>query len=87
MSAKAMDETSTRMTWVKVLLVALLVAIPAFMLGPIIWPPTEGGPSPTATQLPFLLFLNLVQATVLGLGSPFSPWGCPLCVGSPPTRR
>jgi hypothetical protein len=58
MSAKAMDETSTRMTWVKVLLVALLVAIPAFMLGPIIWPPAEGSPSPTATQLPFLLFLN-----------------------------
>jgi hypothetical protein len=71
MSAKAIDEMSTRTTWVKVLLVTILVAIPAFILGPLIWPPAEGNPSPTATQIPFLLFLNLVQATVLGLGVSF----------------
>jgi hypothetical protein len=75
MSTKAMDETSTRMSWVKVLLVTVLVAVSAFVLGPIIWPPAEGGPSPTATQLPFLLFLNLVQATVLGLGVSFLAFG------------
>ena len=63
------------MTWVKVLLVTVIVAIPAFILGPIIWPPAEGSPSPTATQIPFLLFLNLVQATVLGLGVSFLAFG------------
>ena len=75
MSARAMSETYARKTWVKVLLVTVLVAIPAFMLGPIIWPPAEGSPSPTATQLPFLLFLNLVQATVLGMGVAFLAFG------------
>ena len=52
MSAKAMDETSTRMTWVKVLLVALLVAIPAFMLGPIIWPPPRVAHRPPPLNSP-----------------------------------
>ena len=75
MSAKAIDEISTRTTWVKVLLVSVLVAIPAFILGPIIWPPAERSPSPTTTQLPYLLFLNLVQATVLGLGVAFLAFG------------
>ena len=75
MSARAMSENYARKTWAKVLLVTVLVAIPAFMLGPIIWPPAEGSPSPTATQLPFLLFLNLVQATVLGLGVAFLAFG------------
>ena len=75
MSAKTINETYTRMTWVKVLLVTVVVAIPAFILGPIIWPPAEGSPSPTATQIPFLLFLNLVQAIVLGLGVSFLAFG------------
>jgi hypothetical protein len=46
MSAKAIDEISVRMTWVRVLLVTVLVAISAFVLGPIIWPPAEGSPPP-----------------------------------------
>jgi hypothetical protein len=75
MSARVISERHPRKTWVKASLVAFLVAIPAFMLGPIIWPPAEGSPSPTATQLPFLLFLNLVQATVLGLGVAFLAFG------------
>ena len=75
MSAKAINEIHTRMTWVKVLLVTVFVAIPALILGPIIWPPAEGSPSPTATQIPFLLFLNLAQATVLGLGVSFLAFG------------
>jgi hypothetical protein len=58
-----------------VLLVSVLVAVAALLLGPIIWPPAEGSPSPTATQIPFLLFLNIVQATVLGLGVSFLAFG------------
>ena len=79
MTVRAMNETDTRTTsWVKVLVVTVLVAILAFMLGPIIWPPAEGSPSPTAAQIPFLLFLNLVQATVLGLGVSFLVFGLPV---------
>jgi uncharacterized membrane protein YhaH (DUF805 family) len=79
MSVRAVNETDTRTTfWVKVLVVTVLVAILAFMLGPIIWPPAEGSPSPTATQIPFLLFLSLVQATVLGLGVSFLAFGLPV---------
>jgi len=79
MSIRAVNETDTRTTsWVKVLVVTVLVAILAFMLGPIIWPPAEGSPSPTATQIPFLLFLSLVQATVLGLGVSFLTFGLPV---------
>jgi hypothetical protein len=78
MAAKAIDETPTRTTRVKVLSVTVLAAVPAFVLGPIIWPPAEGSPSPTATQIPFLLFLNLVQAIVLGLGVSFLAFGLPL---------
>jgi amino acid permease len=75
MSAKAIDEISVGRPWVRVLLVTVLVAISAFILGPIIWPAAEGNPSPTATQIPFLLFLSLVQATVLGLGVSFLAFG------------
>ena len=79
MSVRAMNETDTRTTsWVKVLLVTVLVAVLAFMLGPIIWPPAEGSPSPAATQIPFLLFLSLVQAAVLGLGVSFLAFGLPM---------
>lgn len=78
MSVEAINETHTRITWLKVLLVTVLVGIAAFILGPIIWPPAEGNPSPTAAQIPFLLFLGLVQATVLGLGVSFLVFGLPV---------
>ncbi len=87
MSVKAINETHTRMTWVKALLVTVLIAIPAFILGPIIWPPAEGSPSPTAAQIPFLLFLNLVQATVLGLGVSFLAFGLSVMRGISPDSK
>ncbi len=75
MSVEAIKETSTRTNRGMMLLVTVLVAIPAFLLGPVIWPPAEGSPSPTAPQLPFLLFLNFVQTAVLGLGVSFIVFG------------
>jgi hypothetical protein len=39
-------------TWMKVLAVTVLVAAPAMMLGPVIWPPAEIGPEPTAPSCP-----------------------------------
>ena len=78
MSAKAINGIGPRKNWIKVLLVAVVVAIPAFVMGPIIWPPAEGSPSPSAAQIPFLLFLSLVQAVVLGLGVSFLAFGLPV---------
>ena len=40
-------------TWVKVLIVTLVVAIPAFFLGPVLFPSPTDGPAPTSLQLPF----------------------------------
>ena len=77
MSVKAINETHTRMTWVKALLVTVLIAIPAFILGPIIWPPAEGSPSPTTAQIPFLLFLIWCRPRSWGWGSPSSPSAYP----------
>ncbi len=88
MTVRAMNETDTRTTsWVKVLVVTVLVAILAFILGPIIWSPAEGSPSPTAAQIPFLLFLSLVLATVLGLGVSFLAFGLPVMRRISPSRR
>ena len=68
-------------TWVKVLLVTLVLAIPAFLTGPIIWPPAEGSIAPTAGQLPFFLFLAVFEALTFGLGVSF------LLFGFVPLRR
>ena len=65
-------------TWVKVLIVTVLVAAPAFLLGPVLFPPAEGGPTPTAGQMPFFLFLALTDAVLLGLGGSFLLFGFPV---------
>lgn len=63
--------------WVKVTLVTVLIAAPAMMLGPVIWPPAVGGPEPTGGQLPFFLFLALFESVLLGLGISFLLFGLP----------
>jgi hypothetical protein len=65
-------------SWVKVLLVTVVLAVPAFLLGPIIWPPAEGSPEPTAAQLPFFLFAAAFEAITLGLGVSFLLFGMPV---------
>ena len=67
--------------------VTLLATVSTIILGPIIWPPAEGSPSPTAAQIPFLLFLSLVQATVLGLGVSFLTFGLPVMRSVSPGSR
>ena len=74
-------------TWVKVLIVTVLVAAPAFLLGPVLFPPAEGGPTPTAGQMPFFLFLALTDAVLLGLGGSFLLFGFPVMRRVSPTRR
>ncbi len=46
--------------WVKVFLVTVIIAVPAMVLGAVIWPPAEGGPEPTGDQLPFFNLLALI---------------------------
>jgi hypothetical protein len=65
-------------TWIKVLIVTVVVAVPAMILGPIVWPPAEGGPEPTAGQLPFFIFLAAMESVLLGLGVSFLIFGFPL---------
>jgi hypothetical protein len=64
--------------WVKVLLVTVLIAAPAMVLGPVIWPPAAGGPEPTGGQLPFFIFLALMESVLLGLGISFLLFGLPV---------
>ena len=65
-------------TWIKVAAVTAAVAVPAFFAGPALFPPAAGGPTPTAGQLPFFLFLSVTDALVLGLGVAFLLFGLPV---------
>jgi hypothetical protein len=38
-------------TKIKVAVIALAIAIPAFLLNPVLFPPAEGGPIPTPSQM------------------------------------
>ena len=54
-------------TWLKVLLITLVFGIPAFILGPVIWTPSPDI-KPTPAQLPFFIFLSLIESLLFGLG-------------------
>src|ERR1041385_7533423 len=56
---------------VKAILITVLVAIPAFILGPMLWPPSPMSPLPTVWQLPFFIFLSAVEALLFGGGIAF----------------
>ncbi len=72
----ATEPRTTRRTWVAVLVLTVIIAVPAFLLKPIIWPPA--GPAPTAAQIPYLLALDMMQAIFLGLGVSFLVFGFPV---------
>ncbi|HLL38408.1 MAG TPA: hypothetical protein VK357_01935 [Rubrobacteraceae bacterium] len=72
---------------VKILVVTLLVAVPAFLLGPILFPPAEGGPAPTASQLPYFIFLGATDAIVLGLGVSFLIFELPMLLKVSPDSK
>ena len=81
MSVQATTEprrTTRRSTWVAVMVLTLIIAVPAFLLNPIIWPPAPGGPAPTAAQIPYFLALDVMQAVFLGLGISFLIYGFPI---------
>jgi len=47
------------------------------VLGPVIWPPAEGGPEPNGGQLPFSILLVLMESVLFGLGISFLLFGLP----------
>ncbi len=64
-------------TWMKVLGITLLFAVPAFALGPVLFPPAHGSPEPTAGQLPFFILLAAITSVTSGLGIAFLVFGLP----------
>jgi hypothetical protein len=71
----------------KVLAVTLLVAVPAFLLGPILFPPADVGSEPSAAQIPFFMFLGAADAIFLGLGVSFLVFGLPVLRKVSPDSR
>jgi hypothetical protein len=77
MSAQApRGARSSQRAWIKVLVLTLLVTIPAFLLGHVIWHPMGMAPSPD--QMPFFMVVSFVEALALGLGVSFLVFGLPL---------
>ena len=64
-------------TWLKFLIISLIIGIPAFLLGPKIWPP-HPDVKPTPQQLPFFIFLSAIESLFFGFGIAFIIYGLPL---------
>ena len=76
--ATAQPRSSSRRTWLPVLVLTVIIAVPAFLVNPIVWSPAPDGPVPTAAQLPYLIAMDLMQAVFLGLGVSFLLFGLPI---------
>jgi hypothetical protein len=59
-------------------IITLGAALAAFLLGPILWPPSPDLPTPTAAQLPFFILLKVLEVLTFGLGLAFLTLGLPL---------
>lgn len=64
--------------WLKVLIVTIIFAIPAFILGPVIWPISADFPAPAPEQVPYFIFLSIFDSLFFGLGITFMLFGWPL---------
>ena len=58
----------------KMLLITILVGVPAFLLGPVIWPPSPDI-HPTQAQMPYLMWMSAIEALVFGFGIAFILFG------------
>lgn len=58
-------------TKTKTILITLVVAIPAFLLAPMLWPMSSDMGDPTAAQLPFFIVLSVIESLAFGLGIAF----------------
>ena len=74
-------------SWIGLVVLTLLIAIPAMILGPILWPPDMSGMPPTPGQIPFLIFEQFFEAVSLGLGVSFLIFGLPIVRQASPNLR
>ena len=64
--------------WMKVTLITVVFAIPAFLTGRLIWPPAPGSGVPSLALLPFFLGLSVLEGLSFGLGIAFLIYGWPV---------
>ncbi len=64
----------------KIILITLVVGVPAFFLGPVIWSPSPEI-HPTQSQIPYLIVLSAIEALAFGFGIAFIYYGLPLIRG------
>jgi hypothetical protein len=74
-------------TWIKVAAITTAVAIPAFFLGPVLFPLADVGVTPSAAQILLFLFLSVTDAVLLGLGVSFLLFGLPVLRRVSPDSR
>ena len=74
------------------LLTTLAVGIPAFFLGPVLFPAPSGAPAPSIVQMLFIVLLGVAESLALGLGISFVLFGWARVLNSagppgPPRKR
>ena len=74
-------------TRTKAAIITVPVAVVAFLLSPILFPPADTGVEPTAAQIPFFVFLGVGDAVLLGLGISFLVFGYPMLRRVSPDSR
>jgi hypothetical protein len=67
-------------TSIKMPAITLVVGAVAFVLGPVIWPPSPDI-HPTPAQLPYLIVLSIIEALAFGFGIAFIVYGRRLIKG------
>ena len=67
-------------TWIKVVIITLILGIPAFLLDTVLWPRSPDI-APTAAQLPFFIALSAVEGLLFGLGVAYLIFAWPLVRG------
>ncbi len=65
-------------SWIKALIITFFFGVPAFVLGPVIWPPAAHGPELSSAQLPFAIAVFAIEALAFGLGISFLTLGLPV---------
>ena len=62
-------------TWIKALFVTLFFGVPAFLVGPVIWPVSADFPAPAPGQVPYFIILSVFDSLFFGLGIAFVLFG------------
>lgn len=63
--------------WGRMSLLTLVIAAPAFLAGPKLWPMAPGVPQPPPNLLPFYIALSAIEALAFGFAVAFAVFGWP----------